>query len=162
MNFRPALGKLGSMTDDLLTYKEAARLAHVSPETVKYWRKTGRLEGVPVGKGPNGSVRRKVRRQDLIDCMVHKKLQRWEAELGSKLLSTREVACEFDMTYNQARRMARILELKKYQPYADRTTYYSYNELCEKMENDLNYYMYLAPHELRLKRLACGCKFCYS
>jgi len=162
LNFRPELGKLGPMTDDLLTYKEAARLVHVSPETVKYWRKTGRLEGVPVGKGPNGSIRRKVRRQDLIDCMVHKKLQRQEELIGSKLLSTREVAREFGMTYNQVRRMVRLMGLSRYQPYSDRTSYYSYNELCEKMEDDPNYSMYLAPHELRLKRLACGCKYCYS
>jgi hypothetical protein len=36
------------MTDDLLTVPEAARLAHVSTETIRYWIKTKRLAPVPI------------------------------------------------------------------------------------------------------------------
>lgn len=30
-----------------LTIEEAARIAHVSPETIRYWKKTGRIQTVP-------------------------------------------------------------------------------------------------------------------
>ena len=151
------------MEEDLITFEEAAGIAKVSPYTIKYWVKTGRLESFSRKSLRTGRPwGQRVRRQDLVDSLVHKKLQRQEELIGSKLLSTQEVASEFGMTYNQVRRMARLMKLTKYQPYADRTSYYSYNEIREKMEEDPNYYIYAAPHKLRLKRLACGCIHCYN
>lgn len=40
------------MADSLLTDQEVAQLAKVSPNTVKYWRQTGVLPFVKVGKHP--------------------------------------------------------------------------------------------------------------
>jgi len=40
------------MSDSLLTDKDVATLAKVSPNTVKYWRQTGLLPFVKVGKHP--------------------------------------------------------------------------------------------------------------
>ncbi len=43
---------LDSIDDNLLTDQEVAKLAKVSPNTVKYWRQTGILPFVKVGKHP--------------------------------------------------------------------------------------------------------------
>jgi hypothetical protein len=40
------------MSDSLITDLEAAEMAKVSPNTVKYWRQTGLLPFVKVGKHP--------------------------------------------------------------------------------------------------------------
>jgi excisionase family DNA binding protein len=43
---------LGFNEDTLLTDQEAAELARVSPSTVRYWRQTGLVPFVKVGKHP--------------------------------------------------------------------------------------------------------------
>lgn len=149
--------------NELLTFDEAARLAQTSPETIKYWMKTGRIKGEIVGRSKKGNrIYRQVRRQDLLDSLTDKKLQRLEEELGTRVLSVKQVEREFGVTKNTAYAMQRKMNVKKYRIHNDRNFYMSYHELLEKMAADDYYRYFLEPHLREQKRLACGCVYCYS
>lgn len=152
------------MTDDLITFEEAGRRAHVSTETVKYWVKTGRLEGVPthITKKTGKPWRVKVRASDLRSATVDGKLQRLEKELGSKLLTVKEISSLFLMTESQARLMVRLLKPQKHRLFNDQSFFIAYDELIALMQDSINYYEYLAVYDVNQRRLACGCEFCYS
>lgn len=149
--------------NELLTFHEAARLAKVSPETIKYWVKTGRIKGEVVGRSKKGTrTYKRVRRQDLLDSLTDKKLQRLEEELQTRLLSVKQVEREFGVTKNTAYAIQRKLKVKKYQIHNDRNFFMDYHELVEKMAADDYYQYFLEPHLREKKRLACGCVYCYS
>ena len=149
--------------DELLTFDEAARLARTSPETIKYWIKTGRIQGEVIGRSKNGHrTYRQVRRQELVDSLTDKKLQRLEEELKTRMLSVKQVELEFGITKHTAYAMQRKLNIKKHRIHNNRNFFMSYHEVVEKMAADDYYRYFLEPHLREQKRLACGCVYCYS
>lgn len=152
------------MTDRLLTYKEAGRRAHVSPETVKYWVKTGRLSAYPK-KSKTGVRPAKVfvSQTDLDQASVGEKLRSLEEELGSRLLTVKQICREFDIAHGTARGMLQRLQPTRHYLFKNNRNFYvSYHELLDLMESHPLYYEFIAVHEKRSRQLACGCEYCYS
>ena len=151
------------MTDDLLTFDEAARLAYVSTETIKYWVKTKRISTVPkrisVRSGkPYGQL---VRRSDLTASLVSRRIQTFNEEHGVQLKNPKQLAAYFGVTDGVARTVIRKLDIKKYKLFPNSVdVYVDLYEVTARMSEDEYYWMYV-PTALELKRLACGCKFCY-
>lgn len=95
---------------DLLTWEEAARIAHVSPETIKYWKKTGRLQTVPKrisersGK-PYGQL---VPRSELLKAIPSERARSLKESHPGKLLTVSEIAtalrCDKATVYRLVRR----------------------------------------------------------
>ena len=79
---------------DLLTFEEAARFAHVSPETVKYWKKTGRLQTVPkrISKRSGKPYGQLVPRDELLKAMPTARIQDLKTQHPGNLLTVGEIA----------------------------------------------------------------------
>lgn len=101
---------------DLLTWKEAARIAQVSPETIKYWKKTGRLQTVPKristrsGK-PYGQL---VPRSELLKAMPNERIRVLKESHPGKLLMINEIAAALRINKQLAYKLVRRFNLKKY------------------------------------------------
>lgn len=134
------------MQNDLLTFTEAARIAHVSPETIRYWLKVGRVpksyariaarSGKPYGP--------RVRRADLEACLTSTKLERISSEIEGKLVSTRQLAGLLQVNHELARAIERKLKPKRYylQPKS-REFFIDLYETLNLIEND-DWYRHLA------------------
>lgn len=152
------------MTDDLLTFDEAARLAYVSTETIRYWVKTKRIPTVPKrisarsGK-PYGQL---VKRSDLTAALVPTRIKTFNEEHGLQLKTPRQLAAFLGVTDGVARDIIRKLEIKKHKLFTNSADIYvDLGQVLEEMSNDPYYWMYV-PTDIELKRLACKCEFCYS
>lgn len=103
------------MEQDLLTWEEAARVAHVSPETIKYWKKTGRLQTVPKrisarsGK-PYGQL---VPRSELLKAIPSARARALKESHPGKLLTISEIARELRTTRGQVYMLVRKFGLEK-------------------------------------------------
>lgn len=103
------------MQQELLTFEEAARAAHVSVETVKYWKKIGRLQTVPKrisarsGK-PYGQL---VPRSELLKAIPSERARALKESHPGKLLTISEIAQELRTTRSQVYMLVRKFGLEK-------------------------------------------------
>lgn len=133
------------MTDELLlTYDEAARIAHVSPETIRYWVKTGRLarkyshtsarSGRPYG--------RRVSHSELVAALPANREKQMKDDHPGKLLTVREVAAALKISKHLAYILIRRYELEKFR--IDGWTFMvDGEELHRYLEDDPTYYYLL-------------------
>ena len=77
-----------------LTIEEAARIAHVSPDTIRYWKKTGRIKTVPmrISRRSNRPYGWLVPAAELERARPELRMQRLKAEHPGNLLTAREIA----------------------------------------------------------------------
>lgn len=141
MHRRPALGTIAGMTDDLLTIDEAARIARVSRETIRYWIKTKRLATVPIrisersGK-PYGKL---VPRSALMTASPTGKLQQLQESHPGKLLTVGQIASTLRVTRDVVYTMINRFNLEKH--YLDGWQYVvDAEELWQKMREDYIYW----------------------
>ena len=133
--------KLKYMDQDLLTFEEAARFAHVSPETVKYWKKTGRLQTVPKGISkrsgkPRGQL---VPRSELLKAMPTARIQQLKTQHPGNLLTVGEIAGLLKIRRELAYLLIRRYGLEKHR--VDGWNFLVDGELLwEHLEDDPTYY----------------------
>lgn len=98
------------MDQEVITIEEAARIAHVSRETIRYWIKTGRIQTVPKftsrrsGK-PYGQL---VPRSELLKAIPSERARSLKDSHPGKLLTVNEIAaalrCDRQTVYRLVRR----------------------------------------------------------
>lgn len=105
------------MTEDLVTFEEAARIAKVSPHTIKYWKKTGRLQTVPKaisarsGK-PYGQL---VPKSELVKAIPANRLEDMRRSHPEKnFLTVREICAILYVDRQLVYKLAKRLELEKH------------------------------------------------
>lgn len=100
----------GELTETFYEIPEAARIAHVSPETIRYWIKTKRIATVPKrisarSGRPYGQL---IPRTQLLDAMPDERIRKMKESHPGKLLTIREIAallrCNRDLVYSLLRR----------------------------------------------------------
>lgn len=152
------------MTDDLLTYEEAARIVHVSPETIRYWIKTNRLPTVParISKRSGKPWGQRVRARDVYaateDGLI-KKLQQDHPDL--ELLTTNEIKHRLGIHDSLLRSWIKFYGLKKYKLHPGSYSFLlSYKVLLESLEQDFYNSPYVTKAYRKNRRVACGCHYC--
>lgn len=129
------------MAEDLLTINEAARLVHVSPETIRYWIKTKRLATEPIrisarSGRPYGKL---VRRQDLLSASPRNRAQEMKSSHPGNLLTVNEISSRLGTTKELAYILVNRLELEKH--YIDGCQYMvDGEELWQLLREDPNYW----------------------
>lgn len=100
---------------ELLTIEEAARLVHVSPETIKYWAKTSRIETVPkfISKRSGKPYGQMVRRADVLDAHPVNRTKLLKQQSSENLLTVAEVARILNVTRNLVYKIVNRLGLEK-------------------------------------------------
>jgi len=103
------------MTDELLTIDEAARLAHVSRETIRYWIKTKRLASVPIrisarSGRPYGKL---VRSSDVLSSEPRTKSLKLRDEHPGNLLTVNEISSRLKINRGLAYNLVKRFELEK-------------------------------------------------
>ena len=97
--------------------EEAARIAQVSPETIRYWIKTKRIATVPKrisarsGK-PYGQL---VPRDELLNAMPDEKIRRMKESHPGKLLTIREISAALRCSRALVYKLTRRYNLTRYQ-----------------------------------------------
>lgn len=104
------------MTDDLLTIEQAARIAHVSKETIRYWIKTKRLATVPIrisarSGRPYGQL---VPRSALMTASPTGKLDQLQQSHPGKLLTVNEISRRLGVSRTIAYQLVRKFNLEKH------------------------------------------------
>lgn len=129
------------MTDDLLTIDEAARLAHVSPETIRYWIKTERLAPVPIrisarsGK-PYG---KRIPRSQLAAANPVERIAHMKGSHSGNLLTVQEIQSALQVPSDLAYRLVKYFKLEKH--YIDGCQYMvDGEELWQLMREDPIYW----------------------
>jgi ribosomal protein S25 len=129
------------MTDELLTIDEAARLAHVTRETIRYWLKTKRLASTPIrtsarsGK-PYGKL---VRRTDVLAASPTTKIRMLKESHAGKLLTVSEICSALDINPSVAYVLIRRFNLDKV--YIDGWSYMVDGEqLWHHLQSDQTYW----------------------
>lgn len=137
------------MSTTELTFKEAARLAHVSFDTIHYWVKSGRLATIPgplslsTGK-PWG---RRILRTDLLLASPSSKSKQLKSA-NRHLMTITELAKELGIGISTAYKLITRYDLEK--TYVDGWTYMIDGaQLADFMEDDATY-----SYLLKLKRPA--------
>ena len=129
------------MTDDLLTFDEAARLAYVSTETIRYWVKTKRLATEPIrisarSGRPYGKL---VRRRDLLSAAPRSRAQQMKDEHPGNLLTVGEIRSTLQITQDLAYILVNRFEMEKH--YIDGWQYMvDGEELWQRMRADSIYW----------------------
>jgi hypothetical protein len=129
------------MTDDLLTIDEAARLAHVSTETIKYWIKTKRLATEPIrisarSGRPYGKL---VRRRDLLSAAPRTRAQQLKSSHPGNLLTVGEIRSTLKIRRELAYILVNRFDLEKH--YIDGCQYMVDGEqLWQKLREDSVYW----------------------
>jgi hypothetical protein len=129
------------MTDELLTIDEAARLAHVSTETIKYWIKTKRLATEPIrisarSGRPYGKL---VRRRDLLSAAPRTRAQQLKSSHPGNLLTVGEIRSTLKIRRELAYILVNRFDLEKH--YIDGCQYMVDGEqLWQRMREDSVYW----------------------
>jgi hypothetical protein len=129
------------MTDELLTIDEAARLAHVSTETIKYWIKTKRLATEPIrisarSGRPYGKL---VRRRDLLSAAPRTRAQQLKSSHPGNLLTVGEIRSTLKIRRELAYILVNRFDLEKH--YIDGCQYMVDGEqLWQKLREDSVYW----------------------
>lgn len=129
---------------ELLTIEEAARLVHVSPETVKYWVKTSRIETVPkfISKRSGKPYGQLVRRADVIDAHPVNRTKLLKQQSSENLLTVTEVARILNIRRNLVYKVVNRLGLEKIR--VDGWNYLISGErLAEALKEDPTYWYLL-------------------
>lgn len=100
---------------DLLTIEEAARVAHVSPETIKYWKKTGRLQTVPkfISRRSGKPYGQLVPRSELLKAIPSERARALKDSHPGKLLTVSEIAAALRCNKPTVYRLIRRYGLEK-------------------------------------------------
>jgi len=151
--------------EELITFKEAARIARVSEPTVRYWVRRGRLQ---TRKSTQGTDKRKnsslLVRDEFIKSLMTARIEELKKETGSNVLTIKQMCSRLGITKYSAYQMVRTLGLRKYKIYETaREFVVSERELYQAMEPHPYYGAFAieAQHANR-PRLACDCRHCYS
>lgn len=125
---------------NLLTIDEAARIAHVSRDTIRYWIKIGRIKPEPIriskrsGK-PYGKL---VPRGELFNAMPDERIRVIKRSHPGNLLTVNEIAKELKVTKQLAYKLIRRHGLEKI-----RVDGWNFlvdgHELWDKLEDDPTY-----------------------
>lgn len=120
-----------------LTLEEAARIAHVSTETIRYWKKTGRIETVPKrisrrsGK-PHGWL---VPSDQLTRARPELRMQEMKLQHPGKLLTVNEIARTLGVQAARVYFLIRRYALERY--YVDGVQYMvDGEELYRRLKED--------------------------
>ena len=100
---------------ELLTFEEAARLVHVSPETIRYWAKTSRIKTVPkfISKRSGKPYGQLVRRADVLDAHPVNRTKLLKQQSPHQLLTVSEVASTLQIQRNLVYKLVNRLGLEK-------------------------------------------------
>lgn len=133
-------------TETFYEIAEAARIAHVSPETIRYWIKTKRIQTVPkrisarTGK-PYGQL---VPRGQLLSAMPDERIRILKKQHPGKLFTIREIAAALEISLGLAYKLTRRYELERIR--IDGWNFLVDGEqMWDKMQDDPTYYHLLAP-----------------
>jgi hypothetical protein len=129
------------MTDDLLTIDEAARLAHVSTETIKYWIKTKRLATEPmrISARSGRPFGRLVRRRDLLSAAPKSRAEQLKRSHPGNLLTVGEIGSILKIRRDVAYILVNRFDLEKH--YIDGCQYMVDGEqLWQKLREDSIYW----------------------
>lgn len=152
------------MQQEPITYEQAARLVHVSPETIRYWVKTSRLPTVPVriskrsGK-PYGKL---VYPKDVFAATERgliEKLKKDHPDLH--LLTVSQAAAWFGVGHGLVRQWIRTFNVKRIPLHpGSRSFVISLTDLIDGLSQDYFYSAYAIAARERNRREACACKYC--
>ena len=127
-------------TETFYEISEAARIAQVSPETIRYWIKTKRILTVPkrISKRSNKPYGQLVPRTQLLDAMPDERIKRYKTQHEGNLLTIQETSRTLGVTRALVYKLIRRYELEKIQ--VDGWTFLiDGEELFDKMQDDPQY-----------------------
>jgi len=125
-------------TQNLLTIDEAARIAHVSPETIRYWKKTGRIQTVPrsISKRSGKPYGWLVPSEELEKARPDRRIEIMRGSHPGNLLTAREIAKELGLR-NSSRAYFLIRRYGLERHYVDGVQYLvDGNKLWEHIQED--------------------------
>jgi len=150
------------MDEDLLTLEEAASIAHVSAETVRYWIKVKRINKHPIRisarSGKPYGVR--VKRGELLSSLTDSKLREIENEIDDDLLTAGQIASRLSLRPDTVRAIIRKLKPTRYYVHNDREYFTPFKELLNLMQDDDWYCAEYQMYRLRHKDMTHSCEFC--
>lgn len=129
------------MTDELLTIDEAARLAQVSAETIKYWIKTKRLATEParISARSGRPLGKLVRRRDVLSASPKSRAEQMKSSHPGNLLTVGEIRSILKIRFELAYILVNRFELEKH--YIDGWQYMvDGEELWQKLREDSIYW----------------------
>jgi excisionase family DNA binding protein len=152
------------VSDELLTYEEAAKAAQVSRETIRYWIKVGRLQKIHTGISARSGnpTDPRIRRSDLLSSTTDEKLKGLEHKLDTQLVSIAQISARTGLTRFAVRYMQRKFDLKKYYLHNNREFFLDWRETLDKMEDDPYYRLFVLSLKADQRKVDCGCIYCYS
>jgi len=105
------------------TAEEAARIAHVSPDTIRYWKKTGRIQTVPkfISKRSGKPYGWLVPSTELEKARPDLRMKDLKSSHPGNLLTAREIAKLLDIQKARAYFLIRRYGLQRY--YVDGVQY---------------------------------------
>ena len=106
-----------------LTIEEAARIAHVSPATIRYWKKTGRIKTVPmrISRRSNRPYGWLVPAAELEGARPDLRMKDLKKQHPGNLLTAREIARLLDIAKTRAYFLIRRYGLERH--YIDGVQY---------------------------------------
>lgn len=120
-----------------LTLEEAARIAHVSTETIRYWKKTGRIQTVPkrISKRSGKPYGWLVPAEELEKARPDRRMELLKKQQPGNLLTAREIARTLGVLKSRAYFLIRRYGLERY--YVDGVQYMvDGEELWARIEED--------------------------
>lgn len=150
------------MDEDLLTLEDAARIAHVSPETIRYWIKVKRINKYPawISKRSGKPYGARVKRGELLDSLTASKVSALESELGDTLLSPNQLAARLGIRRDLARIMVRKTGVKRYHLQNTHEFVIPFAEFMELLEQDDWYYSYWYQYKMKHRDPSHSCVYC--
>jgi len=105
------------------TAKEAARIAHVSPETIRYWKKTGRIQTVPrfISKRSGKPYGWLVPSAELEKARPDLRMKDLKSSHAGNLLTAREIAATLEISIQRVYFLVKRYGLERH--YVDGVQY---------------------------------------
>ena len=159
-----AFSNIAGMQQEPLTYEQAARLVHVSPETIRYWIKTDRLPTVParISKRSGKPYGKRVYADDVraaTERGLIEKLQRAHPDLH--LLTVNETAAWFGVRPHLVRQWIETFNVTRIPLHpGSRSFVISLTDLLDGLSQDFFYSAYAVAASERNRKEACACKYC--
>lgn len=129
------------MTDDLLTIGQAARLAYVSEETIRYWIKKRRLATIParISARSGKPYGRLVRRTDVLSASPSSKAESLKASHPGNLLTVGEISSILEVERSTVYVLVKRYRLEKV--YLDEWSYLiDGDKLWDLLQGDSTYW----------------------
>jgi hypothetical protein len=150
------------MEDELLTLEDAARLAHVSRETIRYWIKVKRISKYPerISQRSGKPYGVRVKRGELLSSLTASKVSALEKELGDQLLTVGQVAVRLRTKPELVRLMVKKLGVQRHHLHNNNDFVVPFGQMLDLLQTNDWYYSYYAEYKLRHRYPNHRCAFC--